>query len=540
MKFRYRNIIIGVSLAGLILSGCKKEDFVDDNTNPETLYDIPPANQFLNATISTHNADFEWFYDFYRRIMPWMQMNTATTGNGKTFIEDAGNFNQRYGNFYTNVGNRLVDITKLIEKLPADEQPKYRHMNAISNVLLAYYAFYTSDINGSIPFSEAFQARYGGTFTPKYDTQQEVFDRVDAMLKESIATLKGVPANTQQTLGNYDLYYAGDATKWVRAANALRLRVGMRFMKRDANKTKAIATEVLSSPITDLMSSNADGWIFDALANFTGSGNSNWNPDGFRAPKSSVDFMLDNNDPRIRLFYQKNKWGQYVGSVASPDAAVSPQYSRLYSTPDTLSNLQYRMFMASFNGGTGINYFPIITYADFAFMRAELAARGLAGDNAEIWYNTGVTASIKQYDEWAKNAMIIERNAAGTYVNSYVPVTDMEIANYLAAPKVKYNSAIAVEQIAVQAYLNFFKQPNEAWALYKRTGFPNSNTVLAFEKIIADQVEQSPPRRAPLIVQAPTDLNFANNQAALAEMAKDPGFGRGPSDVFGRVWWDQQ
>lgn len=537
MKFKIRNIIIAAAYAGLLLTGCKKEDFIDDNINPETLYDVPPANQFLNATISIHNTDFEWYYDLYRRIMPWMQMSTATNGNGKTFIEDAGNFNQRYGNFYVNVGNKLVDANRLIDNLPAEEQPKYMNMKAINNILLAYYGFYVSDINGSIPFTEAFQARYGGTLTPKYDTQEELFNTFDAMLKESIGVLKTAHTVSQQSLGSYDLYYNGNPENWVKAANALRLRLAMRYMKRDPNKMKTIATEVLSSPANELMSSNADSWVLDVKASFASGGN--WSPEGFRAPKATVDFMLEKDDPRVRLFYQKNKWGQYVGSVASPDAAESAQYSRLYTTTDTLSNLQYRLFQASYNGGTGINYFPVITFADFAFMRAELAARGVVGDNAEQWYNTGVTASIKQYDQWAKDANIQERDANGNWVNAYVPVTDAEIANYLSQPEVKYTPAIALEQIAVQAYLNFFKQPNEAWALYKRTGYPNSSTVLAFERILADGVEQFPPRRAPISIQAPTDLNYANNQAAIAEMSKDPGFGQGPSDVFGRVWWDK-
>src|SRR5687767_3943476 len=142
-------VILFTALAG---AGCKKSKFVEINTNPETLYDVPPENQFLNATISAHNTDFEWFYDFYRRIMPWMQYSTPNAGNAKTFIEDAGNFNQRYGNYFTNVGNRLVDIPRLIEQMPETEQARRVHMKAIPYILFAHYTFYVSDINGSIPY----------------------------------------------------------------------------------------------------------------------------------------------------------------------------------------------------------------------------------------------------------------------------------------------------------------------------------------------------------------------------------------------------
>jgi hypothetical protein len=538
MKLKY--IIPGVCLS-LALHSCKKADFVELNTNPETLYDIPAQNQFLNATISTHNTDFEWYYDNLRRIMPWMQLSTANGGNGKTYIEDAGNFNQRYGNFYGNVGNRLYDVQKLIEKLPEAEQAKRVYMGAIPNILQAYYAFYVSDINGSIPFTEAFQARYGGTLTPTYDKQEDLFNTLDALLKSTIATLKSTPTAPQESLDKYDLYYKGDVQQWIKAANALRLKMAMRLMKRNPQKMATIVGEVLGSPASDLMSSDADSWVFDGLASFAGGGN--FNPDGFRAPRSSVEFMKQTSDPRIRFFYQKNKWGQYVGSFSSPDAAdqtINPQNARLYTTADTLSNLQYRLFQPSFNGGTGIVYFPLITFADFAFMRAELAARGVTAESAATWYNTGVTASLKQYDKWARDAKIQERNANNVYVDNYVALTDAEIAAYLARPEVAYNPAKGVELIAVQAYLNFFKQPNEAWALYKRTGYPNPTSVLSFERIFADNVEQFIPRRAPVVVKPPTDLNYQNNKAALEQMASDPDFGSGPSDVFGRVWWDKK
>ena len=61
---------------------------------------------------------------------------------------------------------------------------------AIAAIFKAYYAFYVSDINGSIPYSQAFQARYGGTLTPVYDPQQELFDTLDLQIKTAVKTLE--------------------------------------------------------------------------------------------------------------------------------------------------------------------------------------------------------------------------------------------------------------------------------------------------------------------------------------------------------------
>ena len=521
----------------LTFVSCDKEDFIELNTNPETLYTIAPENQFLNATLAAHTNSFEWFYDNYRRIMPWMQMNTGATGNGATFIDEAGNVNARYGTFYS-MGSRLIDIQKLADKLPVADQGKYKNWKSIADVLLVNYAFYTTDVNGSIPFKEAFQARYGGTFTPKYDTQEELFTAFDSMLK---AAVTGMKASGEATLykKEYDLYYTGNIQNWIKAANALRLKIAMRLMKRDPAKMKAIALEVLGSPASDLMSSNMDSWIFIAKSDFANP-DSNWNVQGFKAPRPTVNFMNTNSDPRIRIFYQKNKAGNYVGSYTSPDESSKPANQALYAAATRgYSNLQYRLFTSGFNGGTGINYLPVITYADFALMRAELAARTVTTENAATWYNTGVTASIQMYDEWANGAKIIEQNASDAWVNAYFPVTAAEITAYLAKPDIAYNPAKGIEQICIQEYLNLYKQPNEAWSLYKRTGFPNTTSALAFETMIVGGTVQKFPRRVALDYQPKTNENYANSKAALDAQLADPSFGISVNDYFGRVWWDK-
>ncbi|MNR16172.1 Starch-binding associating with outer membrane [compost metagenome] len=203
---------------------------------------------------------------------------------------------------------------------------------------------------------------------------------------------------------------------------------------------------------------------------------------------------------------------------------------------DSLSLIQPRLFAAGENGGKGINAFPLITYADVCFMRAELAARSVTTESAEDWYNKGVNASIAFYDDLANKAQIVDRSG----VLSYVASTPAEIAAYTAKADVKFDATRALDQIIGQAYLNFFKQPNEAWALYKRTGMPNSTTVLKLEKIIASGTEQVIPRRASLAFPSVTNLNYQNIVAAYKVMQADPDFGQGSSDILGRVWWDKK
>src|SRR4051812_19953456 len=110
-------LLLATSLL-VLSSGCKKEKFVEDNINPNTLYSVSPEDQFLAATTGMED-DFEAYYDDYRRIMWWMQMSTDANGNRKNFTKDVSNFNTRYGKiYYGRVGPRLADIPHLIAAMP--------------------------------------------------------------------------------------------------------------------------------------------------------------------------------------------------------------------------------------------------------------------------------------------------------------------------------------------------------------------------------------------------------------------------------------
>lgn len=524
-----KNILAGCLLMTTVIS-CKKSSFVEDNTDPEVLYGVTPGDQFAAATYGLPD-DFETYYDNYRRIMVWMQMSTEDRGNRANFTRDVSNFNKRYAVFFGRVGPRLTDIENLVSKMPAEEQESYMQIRNIAKILKAYYAFYVSDINGSIPYTEAFEARYTGNVTPKYDKQSDLFATLDQELKDAVAALKTTPTATQVALGNKDMFFGGDVARWIKAGNAARLRIAMRMTKVDISRTTSIVNEVLSVA-GDQMASNDDSWVYKTLSKSYGSGG-NWSPIGFRAPKPSLDFMVDKGDPRLRLFYAKNLEDQYVGSYPSPDD--SEDHPELYARGDTgISHIQYRLFDAQEpdrNGtpGEGINFWPLITYADVCFMRAELAASGITSESTADWYNEGVRSSITFYDKRADEANI----------EDYVAVTQQEIDDYLAMPGIAFNPAIALDQIATQSYFNFYKEPNEVWALYKRTGMPNENTVLSLPVLKSGGSALPIPRRAPLGLVDASSPNSENKQAAFAEMAQDPGFGTDPNDAFGRVWWDK-
>ncbi|RZK35498.1 MAG: SusD/RagB family nutrient-binding outer membrane lipoprotein, partial [Pedobacter sp.] len=152
MKTIYKIGLTCTALIGLTITGCKKEKFVELNTNPQLIDVITPEQQFMNAVASIQGDRFEAYYDNFRGIMPWMQMLTPLAGNSVTFISESGSLrNVRYGIFYPAVGGNLTDVEQLIRKMSAEEQAKRVHEVEIAKIVKAYYAFYVSDISGSIP-----------------------------------------------------------------------------------------------------------------------------------------------------------------------------------------------------------------------------------------------------------------------------------------------------------------------------------------------------------------------------------------------------
>lgn len=528
MKLYKYSLLLLMPLTMMV--SCKKADFVAANVSPSTLASVDPGAQFLYAARSLP-SDFEAYYDNLRDLNAWMQFSTGGTGNSAGFNLPGSHFDYRYGNFYTNVGTPLADIPHLVEKMATADQANRANEVAIASIYKAYYAFYVSDINGSIAYSEAFQARYGGTLTPVYDPQANLFDTLDTQIKTAVATLESNLAN-QVSYGTYDPFYGGSATSWAKAGNALRLKIAMRLMKRNPTKLASIATAVLAD--ANQMSSISDSWVLLVGPTFA-DGSGNYSPTGFLAAQPVVDFMNTTGDPRIGIFYRKNSSGIYKGSPTSPDICALPANVALYTATDTpFSQLQHRIFTPNYdegdgNGaGTGVGFFPVITYAEYCFIRAELGARGITTDDAATWYNNGVTASIQFYDARATAAKI-----AG-----YAPANiSGDIATYLGQPGVLFDASKAVEQIACQAYLDFYRQPSEAWAWWKRTGFPNTTSVLPWSALTAGGAAVPLARRASLTTFSTADANYANQKAAYDAMQSDANF-LTPDNALGRVWWD--
>lgn len=559
---------IGVLAMATFASACTK-DFAEYNTDPEVSPAILPETMITSSQKAIVDRDFDWYYDNYGYLMRWMQFTVAFPEGNVAGMFGGQNTNNFYQAFYTTIGRNLVEIEKLIKNMPEAERAQYRNIDAIAKIHKVYAGFRVADVNGSIPYTEALQARETANFTPVYDNQEKLFQVFDDELKAAVDSLLK-PAAGQVAFASYDMFYTNSATaaaNYAKTANVLRLKMAIRLLKRNPARTKQIADEVMASA-AGLYASNAEEWKFISSTQFARGGN--WNSQGNNASsagRNMLDFLRLHADPRLRLFYKKNgmteerfnyiKAGggfpetavfnpqQYIGLPVSPDSRNLPQFINLFGTKtyalvfpgkqetitvDTLSQYQNRLFDLSADGGADGQYTqPLVTYAEQCFILAELSVRSIIAEDAKAWYDKGVTASIMAYDAMGKLAGIVE----------YTPVVPAEVTAYLQNPDVLLDGTLdqQLEKIGIQNFLHHFKSPWEAWGSWKRLGVPKKGGILPLEPVMIGGAEAVTPRRWQL--PTPNTTNMTNFNNALTEMQASGEYGS-PNELTGRVWWDKQ
>lgn len=472
MKKTYRSFLYLLA-AAVLLGSCKK---FDGSMNVD-----PNRPSKASGTQLIASAE-RWLPDIssspYGVHYPQHLSNTTFPDNSRyTTI----NFN-----FYGWYTGPLMDLeTVLNSTLDANEGPVANQM-AVAKILKAYFYWFLTDRWGDIPFSEALKGK--DNFTPKYDKQQEVYNGVFKLLDEANAA---IVTGTGTAIKN-DIVYNGDMAKWKKLGNTIRLLMALRLSKVDPTKGAAEFNTALSNGV---MTANSDNFAYQHLAdkdneNFWYTQMGRMGRLWYAVSKPLVDTMQSSSDPRLPVFADKNSAGNYVGLAYGLTTTVSPNTVSLLGANLRLQNSPVYL----------------VTYAQALFARAEAAKLG--------WI-TGGDATAKTNYEAAIQASIVQWTGSTNGV-----------AAFLAQPKIVYDPANAIKQIATQRWVHLFLHGYEAWAEWRRTGYP---ILTAAPGANGDKI----PRREayPTIERS---NNTANYNAAVGAFAHG-----GADDLNARVWWDK-
>ena len=112
---------------------------------------------------------------------------------------------------------------------------------ALANILWVLSFHRVTDYWGPIPY---FNAGVPGN-SVAYDPQDKIYDDFFKRLAAAATILEG--KKTEHPYGDFDLIYAGDATKWLKFCNTLRLRLALRISKVDPARAKTEAEAAVTS-----------------------------------------------------------------------------------------------------------------------------------------------------------------------------------------------------------------------------------------------------------------------------------------------------
>ncbi|GGC00232.1 SusD/RagB family nutrient-binding outer membrane lipoprotein [Dyadobacter sediminis] len=393
---------------------------------------------------------------------------------------------------------------------------------ALANVMWVYAFHRLTDYYGPVPYSEAGKP----ALSVKYDAQSDIYKDFFVRLDAAANALK---ANaTAKPYGNFDLIYKGDAAKWLKFTNTLRLRLALRISKVDPAEAKKQAEAAVAGGVMTEVAD--DAYMVKNLAGDDANGLSRiavWNE--FRMSASMESVLKGYADPRIGIYYQPaSATGTYEGLRNGLTAA---ELALAKNGNNDNSNVGTRWVTGS-GAAWNTNFTTpqdIMHAAEAYFLRAEGALNGWnMGGTAKELYEKGITASMAQWG--------ITGAPVTAYINSSaVPVApgDQQNSPALSNIPIKWDEAasdaVKREKIGTQKWLGLYPDGMEAWAEYRRTRFPKLYPVVNSEN--EDVPKGAVLRRIPFLTS-----ERQTNGAAVLEAEKLLG---GPDKASTPLWWDK-
>ena len=459
MPMNKRKIAL-LATALLLVGGCT--EYLDVNTNPNSpaATDVTP-NLLLAPMIhwmaTSPQFDARFVGRYAQEWAPSFGAGALSTWERMGY--DAGNDNgaQQWRDVYWTMGQNLVGM---IDK--SETQQRW-DMLGIGQIIKAWGWEALTDLHGDIILKEAFDP---ARFTFHYDPQSDVYTEVQRLLNESIKNLARTDGLVDQTyVAKTDRLFGGDRTRWTKLAyGMLALNLNHYSNKSSYNPAAVIAA------VDKSFLSNAD----DAL---------------FTYPAVSADFADYNFIGYTRNNFRAYRQTQFVVNLMNGTAlgsSVDPRLSRMLSpSPDGqfrgidintvgggLTTGTYPMnFMGyvGLGGGTGLpsryifddkSKFPIMTYAELQFIKAEAAYR--SGDKATALsaYRNAISAHI---------AFVNSRNSDN--LQSPTQITAAERDAFLADPAIVPTTpaGLTLTLIMTQKYIALWGWGhNELWTDMRR------------------------------------------------------------------------
>lgn len=482
--------ILSLLLFGMFSCSQDLTDLNVDTKNPET---VQAGTLFANATVelmdfmaSTNVND----NNFRLWAQQWAQTQYPDESNYELVERNVNG--RTWNKLYATVIRDLIEVKTLVGETPISpvfSEENQRNQDAMAEVLEIFAWHLLVDIFGDIPYSQAF----GDDVTPAYDDDASIYSDLASRLDAAIGKLSGDSGD----LGDSDLIYHGDVSKWRKFANSLKLRMAIRM----ADMNNASARKMAEDAVNDGVFESSDDDFRIYYTSSTPHTNPVWVDivqslrNDFVAANTIVDYMNELKDPRLPYYFQNpievtdsitgETTTMYVGGVYGTTNSYNA-----YSQPGALQRNPTLPH-------------AILDFTEVSFLLADAAEREYAvGGTAEDFYKQGIMSSILQWGG-----------------------TEEEANEYLGQDKVAYATAEGgwKHKIALQKWLALYNRGFEAWTTWRVYDAPELN--------IAQDVGTLPPTRFTYPV-----TEFSLN----GESVEDAAAAIGGDELTTKVFWDMQ
>ncbi len=496
----------------LVLVFACDDGFDELNTNQTEATDVDPVFQLNEAIINMSYPGSVLVYDM--GIV--QQIITPNSGvlTGANFNQDNRNSTEdMWIRYYRDVIRNTRDIISRIE-----DDPNRSNLLNMTRILQAHAFMLLTDTYGDIPYFEGGKAFTEQVLYPTYDAQEVIYPDILNELTEASAAL-----NASGRTETADVLYGGDIDLWKKYANSLILRGGMRLSKVDPGAAQQRAQQAFQAGVITENSENAVIRHDNNYVNGPGQTLNATEANNYYLAGPFVEYLQNTNDPRLRAIAVT-----YVGAASGPGQVLGPDGNGTYdpsvhvgmpmgNNDETARQAAAALGLASFyefaqadreRVAKQTSPMYLVTAAQTQLLLAEAATRGWISASASELFQAGIRAHMEQMAEYDADSVVPED----------------EITAYINANPL--NDATALEQINTQYWIASFFNGPEAFANFRRSGFPDldpnpfPNQDLTGEEFI----------RRFTYPASEIAVNSENVSSAVSRM--------GPDVLDTRVWWD--
>lgn len=498
---------LSIALVLLIVSSCD-QNFDEWNTNRVDATNINAASQLNQAIINSSASSFGTMVYEMGIVQQLISPNSGVLTGANYNQDNRASTQSNWQVYYREVIKNTKDIIRRIQ-----DDPTRQDLYHMTRIIQANAFMVLTDTYGSIPYT---QAGLGFSdqqiFFPAYDSQEFIYGEIIRELTEASNALGVAGSNVESG----EILYGGNIDQWRRFGNSLLLRAGMRLSRVDPTRASQIVKTAFAGGV---ILSNEDNAMIRHDFNFANPIGNTLNATeaaNFYMTEPFVDYLKSNNDPRLSAIAVR-----YLGATSGTEHTVDRQTydpELQIGMPMGLDNATAVQRAASMGLASFYEYSQIdrrriakldapnfiVTASQTNLLLAEAVTRGWIAGDAGSYYSEGIRLHMEQlatYDE-----------------ESTIP--EAQIAAYLAANPL--DEASALEQINTQYWVSSLMNGPEAFANFRRSGFPDLDP------------NPYPGREVEFINR----LTYPNSEISVNEENVNQAIGQqGPDDLETRVWW---